>query len=252
MSVHNRDIYEDQRTARHYGGMAGLSPAEGAALALVADVCRGTRILDLGVGGGRTTPYLLSMSSDYTGVDYADAMVRTCREKYPGVRFELGDARELDQFDDASFDFVLFSFNGMDYVLHADRLRILSAVHRVLSGNGVFVFSSHNAAFDRKRHYSPPLRIMATLHDLIDGCLPRGRRRVDADDRVAYRYRMEKLWNVGLRLRTYYIAAADQLTQLARHGFRCDAIISMDGSHLSGACDTVSPWIYYVARKVSR
>jgi SAM-dependent methyltransferase len=252
MSERNREIYEDQRTAAHYGGMADLFPAERAALALVAEDCRGSRILDLGVGGGRTTPYLLTISSDYTGADYADAMVQACRKRYPGVRFELADARELDQFEDAAFDFVLFSFNGMDYAPHADRLRILSAVRCVLSGKGVFVFSSHNAAFDRKRLYSPALRLMAALHDAFDACLPGGRRRAGEDDGVAYQYRMEKLWNVGLRLRTYYIAAADQVTQLARCGFRCDAMIGADGSRLSEVSDAVSPWIYYVARRVSQ
>jgi len=92
MSEHNREIYEDQRTARHYRGMGDLFAAERAALTLVAESCRGARILDLGVGGGRTTPYLLAISSAYTGADYADAMVQACRERYPGVRFELADA----------------------------------------------------------------------------------------------------------------------------------------------------------------
>lgn len=251
MSSHNREIYEDPRTARHYGDMGDLFPAERVALALVAEPCRDARVLDLGVGGGRTTRHLLTVSSDYTGVDYADAMVQACREKYPGVRFELGDARDLAQFDDASFDFVLFSFNGMDYVTHADRLRILSAVHRVLSADGFFVFSTHNAAFDRKRRYSPALKVLAALHDLLSACLPHGPRSGE-DDGVAYQYRMEKLWNVGLRLRTYYIAAADQLTQLTRNGFRCDAVIATDGGRVRDADDSASPWIYYVARKVSR
>ena len=253
MSEHNREIYEDERTARHYGRMGALFAAERAALALVAESCRGARILDLGVGGGRTTPYLLAISSSYTGADYADAMVQACRERYPGVRFELADARELDQFEDAAFDFVLFSFNGMDYALHEDRLRILSAIHRVLTCNGVFVFSSHNAAFDRKRLYSRPLRVLAALHDLIGACMPgSGRRRIGEDDGVAYEYRMERLWNVGWWLRTYYITTADKVTQLARHGFHCEAMIGTDGNQLKEASDAVSPWIYYVARKVSR
>lgn len=248
MSEHNREVYEDERTARHYGDMVGLSAAERAALALVADSCRGARILDLGVGGGRTTPHLRALSDDYTGVDYAEAMVRTCREKYPGTRFELADARELGQFGDGTFDLVLFSFNGIDYVPHADRLRVLSAVHRVLSGSGVFMFSSHNAAFDRKRLYSPVKRVSAELHDLIRALLLRGNRSRE-DGGVAYQYRIEKLWNVGLQLRTYYIAAADQATQLGRLGFRCAAIIGMDGGRLSETGDAVSPWIYYLAKK---
>lgn len=250
MSEHNREVYEDERTARHYGDMVGLSSAESAALALVADGCRGARILDLGVGGGRTTSHLLAVSSDYTGVDYAEAMVQKCREKYPGTRFELADARQLKQFGDGAFDLILFSFNGIDYAPHSDRVRILNAVHRVLCNNGIFIFSSHNAAFDRKVLYSPLMRVLAQLHDFIRVFIPDGRRFHD-DEGVAYQYRVEKLWSIGLQLRTYYIAAEDQIRQLDRMGFRCASVIGKDGNRVGEAGDTVSPWIYYVARKSS-
>src|SRR5690606_12109488 len=104
----------------------------------------GKRILDIGVGGGRTTPYLLDVSRDYIGVDYAPKMIKKCRAQYPSVTFEVCDARDLSHFGPASFDLIFFSFNGIDYVDHADRIKILCEVRRVLTDQGAFVFSAHN------------------------------------------------------------------------------------------------------------
>ena len=38
-------------------------------------------ILDLGVGGGRTTPHLSSIAARYVGADYAAEMVARCQDK---------------------------------------------------------------------------------------------------------------------------------------------------------------------------
>src|ERR1019366_8247253 len=59
-------------------------------------------------------------------------------------RFEIGDARDLSRFGDGEFDVVLFSFNGMDYISHEDRLRVLAPVRRVLRPGGTFFFSAHS------------------------------------------------------------------------------------------------------------
>ena len=47
-------------------------------------------------------------------------------------------------FKDNSFDFVLFSFNGIDSFSHKDRIAALREVRRVLRNDGIFYFSSHN------------------------------------------------------------------------------------------------------------
>jgi SAM-dependent methyltransferase len=102
-------------------------------------------ILDIGVGGGRTTPYLAQLSHHYVGIDYSEEMVRACRSKYPSQRFELCDAADLTIFDDATFDAVIFTFNGVDTLGPEGRSRCFSEVARVLADDGKFIFSSHNA-----------------------------------------------------------------------------------------------------------
>jgi SAM-dependent methyltransferase len=128
-----------------------LESQEVAALSLTLHVATGGRILDLGVGAGRTVRPLLRISTNYVGVDYAPEMVEHCRKRFPGVRFENADARSLPIFADSSFDLVLFSCNGICMVDHDGRLAILREVHRLLSPGGYFVFGMANAR-DRGRH----------------------------------------------------------------------------------------------------
>ena len=122
----------------------GLNPQERAALATFGPDIRNARILDLGVGAGRTVTPLLALSQQYVGVDYMQEMVEHCRSKFPGVRFEKADARDMSVFPDSSFDLVFFSCNGICMVDHAGRLAILKEVSRVLRPGGTFVFSTCN------------------------------------------------------------------------------------------------------------
>lgn len=102
-------------------------------------------MLDMGVGGGRTTSYFAPIAKSYIGADYASQMVKVCREKFKDkYKFIESDVRSMNEFEDNSFDFVLFSFNGIDSFGHQDRLQALKEIRRVLKNNGYFCFSSHN------------------------------------------------------------------------------------------------------------
>ena len=127
-----------------YGWRDDLHESERAALGTVVAEVKGKRILDLGVGAGRTVKGLREISADYTGVDYVPEMVTYCRQRFPGVRFEQADARAMPQFADASFDLIVFSCNGICMVNHAGRLGILREVRRLLAPGGTFVFSTSN------------------------------------------------------------------------------------------------------------
>ena len=143
------DLVNQQAMARRdavaqYVAADELSPPEHAALAWLADEVRDQPILDLGVGGGRTVAPLRALSRDYLGLDYAEAMVLAARAKYPGVAIDHADACDLSRYAAGHFQLVVFSCNGIGMVSHADRLRILASVHRVLRPGGAFVFSNHN------------------------------------------------------------------------------------------------------------
>ena len=72
-------------------------------------------------------------------------MLAACRSRFPDLEFVQADASDLSQFPDASFDVVVFSFNGID-CLHPDavRLRCIAEIRRVLSPGGTAVISEHN------------------------------------------------------------------------------------------------------------
>jgi SAM-dependent methyltransferase len=146
----NRAAMATSSAVMHYAHADYLDPGEALLYRRVQAEIRGQPVLDIGVGGGRTVPSLLEMSTDYVGLDYTPAMVEHCRARFPGVRFELGDAREL-RFAPGTFALVVFSCAGLDMVAHEDRRTILREVRRVLRPGGAFVFSTHNLDYPAVR-----------------------------------------------------------------------------------------------------
>src|SRR3954471_14749360 len=140
----NRAVFETQKVVSQYRHETQLTPAEARLLDRYHSSIVHQPVLDLGVGGGRTTPHLAPLASSYLGMDFSHAMIEACRNRYPSWEFRWGDARDLSELPAESFNFVIFAFNGIDYVDHDDRCRILRQVARVLKPNGVFLFSSHN------------------------------------------------------------------------------------------------------------
>jgi SAM-dependent methyltransferase len=139
----NRRLFNAPEIVSVYTGDLGLTPCE--AILFDRYLRPDTDILDLGVGGGRTTPSLMALARRYVGVDYAEAMIDVCRERFPDAEFHVADAAKLDGFEDDSFDAVVFSFNGIDCLYpDADRDACLSACARLLRPGGIFILSRHH------------------------------------------------------------------------------------------------------------
>jgi len=135
--------YNSPEVAGYYASLDYLTPCEH--LLFSENLQSGMAILDLGVGGGRTTTYLSSLAGRYVGVDYAPEMIAACRKKFPQLDFQVGSAADLSMFAPSSFNAVVMAFNGIDYVIPDEsRFRALQEIHRVLTPEGVLIFSSHN------------------------------------------------------------------------------------------------------------
>jgi ubiquinone/menaquinone biosynthesis C-methylase UbiE len=153
----NLQAYRDPEVVSHYTSLDYLTACE--RLLFDTYLKAGMAILDVGVGGGRTTPYLSRKASRYVGVDYSEEMIQSCRRKFPELEFLVSDASDLSGFPDASFDAIVIAFNGLDCVSPEERRwRCLRECGRVLRAGGVLVFSSHNPrsifvrpAWDRER-----------------------------------------------------------------------------------------------------
>jgi ubiquinone/menaquinone biosynthesis C-methylase UbiE len=169
----NFNTYRSGHENRHYKTLNGyINNGEKVAFSLGLMRQPFARILDIGIGAGRTTAILRTYTNDYTGIDCVDAMVAMAQKQQPGVRLKTMDARDLSYFPDERFDLVFFSYNGLDAVHCDGRKKVLSEVSRVLAPDGAFVFSTFNkdwVGFGAHRAkqtlpYTPnPLRMAARL-----------------------------------------------------------------------------------------
>jgi len=196
------------------------------------------RILDVGVGGGRTTAYLSSIAREYVGIDYVQQMIDVCRRRFPGLVFITADASDLSGFEDASFDAINFSFNGIDFFeSNGGRHRFLQHAARVLTDNGLLIFSGHNA------HCLFPNGFRGLIHNrghiwrmIRTGVLMRGEG-----------YVLEPTHG---GLRTHYTTRNKVREELAQFGFEVLEILPR-GFPSSPSPFNV-PWYHYVSIRASR
>ncbi|MCW6037785.1 class I SAM-dependent methyltransferase [Spirulina subsalsa FACHB-351] len=145
---HNYYTYSRPEIVQYYAQLNQLQPAEKAIFQQLQSELSGMKMLDIGVGGGRTTAHFAPRVASYLGIDYAPEMIAACQSRFPNsqenLSFLLCDARQMECFAENSFDFILFSFNGIDYISHLERLQVLEQVSRVGKSGGYFCFSSHN------------------------------------------------------------------------------------------------------------
>lgn len=248
----NLKVFESKGVIREYLKKADLYPPERAIADILGDRLAGMRMLDIGIGGGRTTACFSGRVAEYTGVDYSASMVEACRNRFPpkpNVSFLHADVRDLSSFADASFDFVLFSYNGLDCISHPERLAALKGMRRLLKPGGAFCFSSHNlVGFGRlvsgeNAGLLSGLRkaLVRILLRALNGNLSALRKRPHAvvrDDGLAF------------RLKNYYVNPREQVSQLLGAGYAGIRVFGTDGREIPEADldDTGSDnWIYYLA-----
>lgn len=143
--MEQKRIYNQKKISKDYAQRDYLSEAEIQIIEDLKQYLPKFNMLDMGVGGGRTTGYFLPMVNSYIGADYAPNMIAECRKKYRNKKiFEVVDVRNMSKFSDNMFDFILFSYNGIDSFDLKDRETALGEIKRVLKNEGLFCFSSHN------------------------------------------------------------------------------------------------------------
>lgn len=99
------------------------------------------RVLDIGVGAGRAALHLQEQGLDVVGIDVSDGALEVCRRR--GVR-SLRKMSACDMaLEKASFDTAIAFCNNFGLCGSPDRvLRMLKALRRVLSSDGVFLAGS--------------------------------------------------------------------------------------------------------------
>ena len=248
----NSRAYEDQDIVEFYV-RDDLQIAEAAILEKHRLFLSHARMLDIGVGAGRTTHHFGPVVKTYLGVDFSPSMIAKCQEIFGNrYAFEILDIRDLYLWEANRFDFVLFSFNGLDNLSHQDRLTALAEIKRILAPDGLFCFSSHNMRslkklFHFRKSFNPFItwkryRKHAKLVRL-NGNLREIRRNPFAIiDDGAHEF----------RVKNYFIYPENQTEQLRAAGYAdIAAYASNTGAELDlegELCTAEDEWIYFTCR----
>ncbi len=114
----NQKTYASAQIVNYYRSLNALQPAEQMILDRLSPSLSNLKMLDIGVGAGRTTQYFCDQTAEYIGIDSSPEMIAACQNRFSqsplknaNVSFEVCDARDMNCFADDTFDFILFSFN---------------------------------------------------------------------------------------------------------------------------------------------
>lgn len=258
----NRVTWEAEDVVSVYSDMNALQRPEVTILRDFRDKLKDEKMLDIGVGGGRTTYHFARVAKEYIGIDYSISMIESCRNRlssFPkNVSFEVCDVRDMGMFEDNFFGLTLFSFNGVDYVSHEDRLLAFQEMKRVTKRGGLVCFSTHNLQSLTGRPLlvwtANPAKLMWRILNYF--CSLRNKKlkkfRSKSFKKLVENNKYVIVNNdyLGGRVITYYIKPEEQLKQLTDCGFSNIRIYSLNsGKEIinKSKIDRIRDgWLYYI------
>ena len=261
MSTESTNVYESERVIAEFKKRVFIQKPEQTILSLLRPSLAEARVLDIGVGGGRTSRFFTDVR-EYVGIDLSTGMVEACQQRYRGalnMRFLVCDVRDMHVFPEESFDIAFFSFNGIDCLSQEDRHRALREIQRLLKSKGYFIFSSHNI------HFAPQLfrKVRPTwnpLYFIRHMLFNMKRRKLNpewrslAEKNYAIIHDGGPNWKLkGLRFPSYYVDPNHQITQLHNTGFGNVRTFSLStGLEITtetGLKQNRDPWLYYFCQR---
>src|SRR6476661_2101786 len=118
----------------------------GEALVARLGITKGLKVLDLGCGDGTTALPAARLGAEVLGVDIASNLVeagnnRAKREGLTNCRFQEGDASNLQDLNDDSFDIVVSIFGAMfapkPFDVAKEMVRVTRPGGRIVMGNWI-------------------------------------------------------------------------------------------------------------------
>jgi len=243
----NKNTYEKSNVVDIYAQRNKLQPPERKIFRILKPKLSTMKMLDIGIGAGRTTSYFAPLVKEYTGVDYSKSMIDYCKKRFKSnsnYKFEIADSRSLKLFEDKYYDFVLFSFNGMDFILPEEREMAFKEMERVCKSNGTICFSSHNLLSVGRAHiyWRNPKSILAGLQPLMN----KEKINTIATNDIVIRDGGEGINN---NLKICYINPSIQLKYLKDKGYYDIKMFNLNGfeiANLRKVCKCTDPWLYYL------
>ncbi len=118
----------------------------GEALVQSLDISNGLKVLDLGCGDGTTALPAAKLGADVLGVDIASNLVAAGNRRAESLgltncRFQEGDASDLHEIEDRSFDLVVSIFGAMfapkPFAVAKEMVRVTRPGGRIVMGNWI-------------------------------------------------------------------------------------------------------------------
>lgn len=236
-----------------------MLPAEAVLLATYRGSLNGP-VLELGPGAGRLTRVLVSLLAEVTALDVSWRMVEATARNVPEAHAEVGDLRDLSRYADGAFRAVVASNNVLDVLGDVGRRRALADFARLLTDDGVLLFSSHNqaniphldtslAAYLRGAFGSPRDFARAVHHAILLPRRARNRRTARSFERRDVEYALVNEPVHDHRLVHYFISRDAQERQLAAVGLELVDCFDIEGRAIGpGETAECSTELHYAAR----
>jgi SAM-dependent methyltransferase len=246
----NQQIYESDVIVDVYRRAAenGLTYQEEFCLGQIPD--KNTKsVLDIGIGGGRTVGPLSGVFGSYVGIDYAEPMVVSARETYPGRDLRAMDARDI-QLDEA-VDVAVFSFNGISSVSYENRQLIFQSIAKSVKPGGFFVYSVHSLSHDRVAKWMNSMFISEMVSPLerIRFAQNRlrmfGKQKMSADGSHAYVNDPA----LGFKLINVYVDIDQEKKKLTEYGF--EVLDEIGNKKTASGYNGADNWVYFITRKTA-
>ena len=144
----------DARVRATYGAVAGayadtltteldVLPFERWLLDRVAAAAPPRPVVDAGCGPGHVTAYLAAAGAAVRGLDLTPEMVEQARERFPGVRFEVGDLTHLIRPESADGWGAVLGWYSLIHLAGSEFATAVTALARPLAPGGVLVLGLH-------------------------------------------------------------------------------------------------------------
>ena len=148
-ALHNCSVMNPNKTLWEKGDftrIAALMRESGEAVVGSLGIKPGMRILDLGPGDGTTAVPLARLGADVVGIDIARNLVdagnrRAAEADLKRLKFQEGDASNLEGVSDHSFDLTLSMFGAMfaprPFDVAKEMVRVTKPGGRIVMGNWI-------------------------------------------------------------------------------------------------------------------
>jgi hypothetical protein len=100
-------------------------------------------VVDTGCGPGHVTAYLAAAGADARGIDLTTQMVEQARERFPGIRYDVGDLTRLIRPENADGWGAVLGWYSLIHLAGSEFPAAVAALARPLAPGGVLVLAGH-------------------------------------------------------------------------------------------------------------